>query len=316
MTNVPAPVQTNRGPQFSAARALTVVTPLVFAAALVGALSGREPWHTWFYSIAWWSLLLFLDAAVYRRRKESLFLSHPHRFFFFAGFSVVLWFLFEALNLRLGNWTYQGLPAERPARWAGYILAFATVVPAVMESADFLETCGWPFRGTGSPPRARLPGAAISAAGALMLAAALAWPTLFFPFVWIAFALLVDPLNDRLGAPSLLRDWREGSTRRLKLLLSAGLLCGLLWEALNMPAGARWVYYLPGLDRMKVFEMPLPGYLGFPLFAVEVFALSSLALTLWDRSSKAFKAAVVLADAGFVWILCGLVDRFTAGFPS
>lgn len=305
-----------RPPLLSGARALSLVTPIVFVTALAGALAGREPFHTWFFSFAWWSLILFIDAVVYRRRGESLLLSHPARFAFFAGFSVALWFLFEALNLRLGNWSYQGLPSDIKARWAGYLLGFATVVPALMETSDFLETCDWPANGAVSPLRARPSRWMVSAFGGLLLTAALIFPKFLFPLIWVAFIPLVDPWNDAMGAPSLGRDWREGSARRVFVLGLAGLLCGLLWEALNMAAGARWVYHLPGLESCRIFEMPLPGYLGFPLFAIEVFVLSAFAVTVWDRSSKLLRALYLTGTVAFVWSLCGLVDRLTAKIPS
>lgn len=301
-------------PARPAARALMVLGAFVFLLSLSGTLTGREPFHTWFYCFAWWSYILFIDGWVHRRKGESLLLSHPSRFIFFAVFSVGLWFLFEALNLRLGNWTYQGLPLDRAARWAGYVLGFATVIPALMETADLLDSADILRGGMLRPPkRETRVGPMCAAAGAVLLGLALAWPRTFFPFVWVALALLADPLNERLGAPSLITDWRQGSPRRTGVLLLAGLLCGVLWEAWNMPAGARWVYHLPGLDRVKIFEMPLPGYLGFPLFALEVFALSSLALRLWDRSPAFLKPAWLAAGGAFVYAMCGWVDRLTAG---
>jgi hypothetical protein len=44
--------------------------------------------------------------------------------------SVALWTFFEALNLRLGNWYYVMDHPLRAVRWAGGVVAFATVLPA------------------------------------------------------------------------------------------------------------------------------------------------------------------------------------------
>jgi hypothetical protein len=298
------------------ARALMAAGAAMFLIALGGALADQEPFHTAFFCFAWWSYILFVDGWVHRRRGESLLLSHPGRFAFFTVFSVGLWFLFEALNLRLGNWTYRGLPTETTLRWAGYLLGFATVVPALMETADLVDTAGILGDGHIRPIGWKKPvNKYAAAAGAAALALTLLWPGLFFPLVWVAFALLVDPVNERLGAPSLITDWREGSAKRLRVLLLSGLFCGVLWEAWNMPAGARWEYNLPGLSGVKIFEMPLPGYLGFPFFAVEVFALSSLALALWEKASRPLKAVLLAAWAGFAYLMCGLVDKMTAVLP-
>lgn len=43
-----------------------------------------------------------------------------------------------------------------------------------------------------------------------------------------------------------------------------------LWEVINLLL-AGLVCGLPILPNLRLFEMPLPGYLGFPPFAVECF---------------------------------------------
>lgn len=84
--------------------------------------------------------------------------------------------------------------------------------------------------------------------------------------VFLGFIFLLDPINQRLGAESLTRD------RTINLLLS-GLLCGVLWEFWNYWARAKWIYTVPIMQQWKIFEMPLPGYLGFPPFAIECFTM-------------------------------------------
>jgi len=44
--------------------------------------------------------------------------------------------------------------------------------------------------------------------------------------------------------------------------------CGLVWEGLNFWAGAKWVYHVPYWEHVKIFEMPLLGFLGFGPFAI------------------------------------------------
>jgi hypothetical protein len=55
--------------------------------------------------------------------------------------------------------------------------------------------------------------------------------------------------------------------------LVAGCVCGWLWEFWNYWAAARWTYTFPILQQWKIFEMPLPGYLAYPVFALECFAM-------------------------------------------
>ena len=82
--------------------------------------------------------------------------------------------------------------------------------------------------------------------------------------VWLGFIFLLDPLNAKHGAESLRGDLRAQHPWRLVNLLVAGLVCGLLWECWNYWAYTKWVYTVPVPPDIKLFEMPLAGYLGFP----------------------------------------------------
>ena len=53
----------------------------------------------------------------------------------------------------------------------------------------------------------------------------------------------------------------------------SGFLCGMLWEFWNFWSRAKWHYTVPIMERLKIFEMPVPGYLGFPAFALECFTM-------------------------------------------
>jgi hypothetical protein len=91
--------------------------------------------------------------------------------------------------------------------------------------------------------------------------------------VWLGFILLLDPINARLGGESLIADLRAGRPGRSINLLLGGLLCGVLWEFWNYWCRAKWHYAVPIMEHVKIFEMPLPGYLGFPAFALECFTM-------------------------------------------
>jgi hypothetical protein len=91
--------------------------------------------------------------------------------------------------------------------------------------------------------------------------------------VWLGFIFLLDPINARLGAESLTADFAARRYERFVNLLAAGLVCGVLWEFLNYWAAAKWHYTVPIMENLKLFEMPLPGYLGFPAFALECFTM-------------------------------------------
>jgi predicted flap endonuclease-1-like 5' DNA nuclease len=56
-------------------------------------------------------------------------------------------------------------------------------------------------------------------------------------------------------------------------LLIAGGICGILWEFWNFWATTKWIYTVPFLEELKLFEMPLVGFLGFPPFTVECYVM-------------------------------------------
>ena len=91
--------------------------------------------------------------------------------------------------------------------------------------------------------------------------------------MWIGFILLLDPLNAHRAEESITGDWRAGHKGRLINLLVAGLICGLVWEFWNYWAQAKWIYNVPILPQVKLFEMPIVGFGGFPPFALECFAM-------------------------------------------
>ena len=98
-------------------------------------------------------------------------------------------------------------------------------------------------------------------------------PQYFFCLIWVGFIFLLEPFNYRYGGRSLLRDLETGNPRRIYLLLVAGLICGLLWEFWNFWALSKWIYTVPFFNKTKGFEMPFPGFLGFPPFAIQAYVM-------------------------------------------
>ncbi|QJA05302.1 hypothetical protein FVE67_00200 [Thermosulfurimonas marina] len=282
----------------------------VFLLAWAGLLSGCPFLRTWFYLFAWWSYIFFVDWLVRRRRGSSRLSSSPKEFLQLSLWSAFIWFIFEWFNLFLKNWSYVHVPSNLFARWIGYVLAFATVLPGIFETYDFLETLisrRLAFSPC-SPQTLVLPSVFL---GMLSLALPLAYPRLFFPLVWVfAFLLLEPALYLANREASLLRDLEQGSLRRPFFLLLSGLICGLFWESWNYWAGTKWIYHLPWpwLMRVKLFEMPLAGYLGFPPFALECWSLWQ-ALVLLRRRLPSWLLALIYIS--FLLFMCREVDHFT-----
>jgi hypothetical protein len=247
---------------------------------------GIEPVATYFTPIAWTCYILVADAATLSISGRSRLHDEPRLLLLVALLSIPLWLVFEAYNLRLVNWTYVGVPAGTAGLF-GYGWSFATITPGIFETADLVEALGW-FK----PARPLSFSAAAERGMALFGLACLVLPLVLprhiaaylFALVWIGFVLLLDPINHRLGLPSLLGDLAEGRRGRFYSLLISGWVCGWLWEFWNYWAAAKWHYIFPMAQRWKIFEMPAPGYLGFLPFALESFTMYVAASALFRRS--------------------------------
>jgi hypothetical protein len=249
----------------------------------------RAPWLTiYFTPIVWTGFLLLADGLVGSLEGRSRMASDLGGFLALGFWSVPLWLLFEAYNLRLANWTYVGLPESALLRGLGYVWSFATIWPGIFLTADLLRALGL-FGGRVRQPlvstrRARL---TMMLAGLLMVTVPVLVPVAvgqhLFGAVWLGFIFLLDPLNYEWGGRSLLGDLERADTSRLASFLAAGLICGLLWEFWNYWAAAKWLYIFPIFQDWKIFEMPLLGYLGFPPFALECFVMYEFLRTLKTR---------------------------------
>jgi len=232
----------------------------------------------YFTPLVWTGYVLLADALVGRLRGHSRLGQAPGEFLALAFWSVPLWLIFEAYNLRLENWTYVGLPDNLILRSIGHVWSYATIWPAIFATADLVGALGLCWEG--GKRRLAIGGRsrwAISLLGLVAVSVPLLLPArigqyLFGP-VWLGFILLLDPLNYRWGGRSLLGGLEAGRTSTLSSYLVAGLVCGILWEFWNYWARAKWLYIFPLWQDAKIFEMPLPGYLGFPSFALECFVM-------------------------------------------
>lgn len=248
----------------------------------VGMLARIEPFWTWHTPIAWTGYILLVDGVIYRIRGTSWLTTDRREFVFLAIASIPLWLVFEGYNLLIRNWHYVNLPETLAVRYAGYAWAFATISPALFVTAELVAT----LRGTS--PDAQVAGRRTAADRGLRLtldyaliaagAAMLLWPLLRpSPYlaapVFVGFVFLLDPINAWRGDQSLLDDIRHGRWARVQNILAGGFICGMLWEFWNYWARAKWIYTVPIFGDVKIFEMPVLGYFGFPPFALECFAM-------------------------------------------
>lgn len=236
--------------------------------------AGTEPLATWYYPLAWFPTLLMLDAVAALKGGGRFFLlTRPHAIASMLAWSVPFWLFFELLNFRLDNWYYVFVPDDPVARWAGIGLSFATVLPAIFLAERTLDSPGHSSDTLPNPSLTPIRLHAIQVVGGAALLAPLIWPRFLFPLVWVGGLLLADPWVYRHDPErSLLADLERRRPGRIVRLLSGGMLIGLLWELYNISARGKWIYTVPGLEEVKLFEMPLLGFFGFPVFALAGFA--------------------------------------------
>jgi hypothetical protein len=285
-----------------------IVAGVIWFVAVWGRLLGVEPFVTWLYYFAWWPLLLFLDGLLGHLTGKSLLWQRPREFLRLAFFSVTVWLIFEVFNLWLQNWGYVGLDPRPWLRWPGYALAYATVLPGVLLTAEVLEALGVAANLKGEPRRLGRWQPAFLLVGVLCLVLPFLAPYYAFPLVWLGFIFLLDPLVDLMSGTSLTRRLAAGERQRHLCLVLAGLLCGIWWELWNYPSLSKWVYTLPVLNFGKIFEMPVLGYLGFLPFALECAVMYKF-LTLIDARLSGFSRVMFyLAQVAFWLVLFAALD--------
>lgn len=256
----------------------------VIAAAGIGLAAGVRRVGEWFTPIVWTGYVLLADAVLARLTGRSYLASARGELVLVALVSVPGWWLFELYNAprfwRGGAdarglwWQYHALEPDPFLRRVGYDWAFATIFPSLFLTAAILRATVLrsvrvrPWR---PGPRVLRAAVGLGAVGAaLPLVVVSPW---LVPLVWLAWIPLLEPLNWRAGRPSWLADLGHGDASRLAALLASGAVCGVLWELWNFWAVTRWTYTVPYLGDVKVFEMPVLGYLGFPPFALECHAI-------------------------------------------
>lgn len=272
---------------------------LIIVAAEALLLAGNQFVGRWFTPIVWTGYILLVDALVYRLRGRSLLTTDRLELVVLVVISIGGWWLCELYNaprfwrsdLELW-WHYHNLEPNLMLRRVGYDWAFATIFPLLFITAELfsitiLKRC-----------ERRLPVKFSNASLVIFIILGIAgvivpliYPSAWLaPVIWLSFVFLLDPVNYFRGWPSIAGDLSRGDWRRLSSLLASGLVCGFLWEFFNYWAISKWTYTVPYLGDVKIFEMPVLGYLGFPPFAVEcwviyIFVRSLLQPATVDRES-------------------------------
>ena len=239
---------------------------------------GRFPWmggfqaHT--FTPLWVAFILLVNAFTARRTGRCLMLSRTRSFLLLFPISAGLWWSFEYLNRFVGNWRYAGVAGFGAVEYFLFAtLPFSTVLPAVLSTRELLLSyprfddafLEWHPVSPAKPGAIGLAALLLSCAGLFAVGIV---PDAAFPLVWIAPPTLLISLAALRGERHALSGIVSGDWRSPASSVLAALLCGFFWEMWNYGSDAKWVYDIPYVNVLHVFEMPLLGYAGYLPFGV------------------------------------------------
>jgi len=236
-----------------------------------------------FTPLIWPAYLVLLDGLLVMQTGASPIRERPHHFATLCLASIFIWCVFDWVNFYyIHAWTYIGMPGEGFWGWLdrfwGYALAFGSVVPGMLLTSKLILNTGafdWARSRAWRMPRFAKWVALWSGVAMFVYPLVVRDPKANLT-LWTSLVFFLDPINLKLGRPSMFRDWQNGWYGRTLAGFAGGLVCGLLWEFWNYWALAKWTYTLPFLGRAEAyryFEMPLPGLLGFLPFAIECWVM-------------------------------------------
>jgi len=245
----------------------------------------------WAFFPLWLGYCLTVDAINLRRSGTSLLYRGWRKYIGLFLVSAPVWWLFEALNWRVQNWHYLGRNLLNNWQYVLFAsVSFSIVIPAVFGTAELVSSFGFVRRMKSwlviiPDKRTSL---IFFGAGWLMLALLLVWPHYFFPFLWISVYFILEPINVWLGNRSLAGWTRNGDWRPIVSLFLGALMTGFFWEMWNYFSYPKWVYSVPFVNVVHIFEMPLLGYGGYLPFACELFAVYHLVMGLLGHRSSQY----------------------------
>lgn len=236
-----------------------------------------QPFAQWYFPIIWFGYIFLVDAVVFHLNGESLIANKPKIFIVLLALSSVIWWIFEVIGWALGNWHYSGTEGFGSGleKMAFATVSFSTVIPAVFETSMLLKTVHL-FDRVKLRKSHRISKELLYLmmfAGALTFSGPLLWPGVFYPLIWASFFLILDPVNYMNKRPSIIGHLRDRKLAVPVSIFAGATLTGFLWEFWNFWAIPKWHYTIPFVDFLRVFEMPILGYIGYGPFGLELFAM-------------------------------------------
>ncbi len=248
-----------------------------------------EPFASWYFPIIWFGYIFLIYSVVYKLRKHSLIHNDKSQFIFLMLLSAIIWWIYELLNAQTGNWDYWGggvLATElTPFIIAKRTLEFSTVLPAFFGTFELFKTLHL-FSHAHLKKKHKITKFLLLTMvgfGVFSLVAQILAPKIFYPLIWFAFFFILDPINYLHKQPSIIKHLEDRRLHIPAIILLSGIVLGVLWEFWNYWAMVKWTYNIPYVGFLKVFEMPILGYLGYFPFALSLYAMYYFVYSLFKH---------------------------------
>ena len=234
----------------------------------------------------WLGFILTIDSIVFYRKSTSLISRSKKKFISLFFISAPAWWLFELINAKTQNWFYDGKQFFTNTEYAVLAtISFSTVMPAVFTTAELVTTFKWikKYSHRKIPFRSNVPTIKFFIMGIIMLTLIIFIPTYFYYFEWLAVYLILEPINYKMNNRTLLEYLSKGNWQIIISLSLGTLICGFFWEMWNYYSYPKWIYDTPMVNFLHVFEMPLPGYIGYITFSWELFAIYNFIVGMFAK---------------------------------
>ena len=222
----------------------------------------------------WLGFIVVINAHVHRLSNQSPLKKSPKKFACLFLVSAFFWWAFEYLNRFTENWAYGGVEGVSQLHY--YVhgsICFSTVLPAVFSVYRFIYSSNDLHRLFYLGPRLSLLkyrsfGIACLMLGLLSMIGIVVYPQYCYPFLWVGPVLIYGGMQFAVNKYHRMGRWKRGDWRWVAFWATSGLVCGYFWEFWNYLSLLRWEYSVSFFNGLKVFEMPLLGYLGYIPFGV------------------------------------------------
>jgi hypothetical protein len=267
---------------------------------LLGAAFWILAWtrFTWFslfqpftFTPLWVSYIICVNALTFRRKARCLLVDYPFSFLLLFPASAAFWWLFEYLNRYVQNWHYTGVEFSPLEYFLYASLSFSTVLPAFASTREWLASFpslerfrSFPPLSITRPTRVALLTLVVAATGLFFLGS---YPEYLFPLLWISPLLILVSLQALMKEAHVFSSLARGDWRGVLGSALAALVCGFFWELWNYYSLAKWVYHIPFVQHLQLFEMPLLGYAGYLPFGVECAVVVEMVLARHEKNTRA-----------------------------